>query len=639
MENDRVKFYSATDLSCRNNLMIAEQVIQRFDGTKVYDDVNEIIELYNIKCFFDHGLMKSWAAEKEDEYINIVRRFDSQIGKYFSRISDMNFLSVFEAVDITYTENFWYLLDSHKSYKHISPLVFKTSFSSGNFVLYEVLWQKQLVQHYGNALKELFLSDCVNAELLLAKYVVQQDRGTMTLYFPSEITKTEMEDIVIRYIESDNPNPNYLNLIFHGSKEFSFLNTTKLAAKRKYINTVERHSDSGGRFEYSIEVTFSDDQLEEKRIEYQNNRLIATYSTKWIKENRDSPTLLNNFIYLFDFTDLQYRSQLVHQVHMLTFTERFLNIKGRNQYFTCIKFNQLQSLSRLQMIAYRRCLQENHIRLEDVFTWFFMDYLKNEFDVEGFLVSMPSGEASFLEKCRSTASEIESILKQFKLFCEYKTIDHDLMQISSDPLLFKDVPSLLNRKYIYGKGDIYKSAVQYFFSDQTMLSYIPRLNKTYHCFYDLLCHEEVYLDDYHRFKFDVTWLQENGFLQIENGRKIKMHAGRVMTLKQLYEHGTLRTTYLYKLRESVKWMEKHDMIEYGSTLFSKPEQDYLNYLMNRSEFINGLELRNRYLHGTQSHNENEHELNYSIFLSVLALIIIKINEEFCLSEEWIKKDE
>ena len=35
-------------------------------------------------------------------------------------------------------------------------------------------------------------------------------------------------------------------------------------------------------------------------------------------------------------------------------------------------------------------------------------------------------------------------------------------------------------------------------------------------------------------------------------------------------------------------------LQYENTLFSRPEQDYLNYMLNKSEFSNGLDLRNKY---------------------------------------------
>ena len=85
----------------------------------------------------------------------------------------------------------------------------------------------------------------------------------------------------------------------------------------------------------------------------------------------------------------------------------------------------------------------------------------------------------------------------------------------------------------------------------------------------------------------------------------------------------------------IKNLKDNNKIKFGSTLFSIPEQKYLNYLFNKSEFSNGLDLRNKYLHGSHApaSAEDEHRINYYIFLRTLIFMVIKINEEFCLKEE------
>ena len=67
-----------------------------------------------------------------------------------------------------------------------------------------------------------------------------------------------------------------------------------------------------------------------------------------------------------------------------------------------------------------------------------------------------------------------------------------------------------------------------------------------------------------------------------------------------------------------------------STLFSIPEQQYLDYILNKATYSDGLELRNKYSHGTTSTNEIEYYKNYVEFLKIMVLIIIKINEELCM---------
>ena len=54
----------------------------------------------------------------------------------------------------------------------------------------------------------------------------------------------------------------------------------------------------------------------------------------------------------------------------------------------------------------------------------------------------------------------------------------------------------------------------------------------------------------------------------------------------------------------------------------------------RLEFVNGLEIRNKYIHGIQqvNMNEDEHKQNYYILLRLFVLLAIKINDEFCLRD-------
>lgn len=61
---------------------------------------------------------------------------------------------------------------------------------------------------------------------------------------------------------------------------------------------------------YGVEVSFAENQ-EEPIIEQEDKGIIkCSYSMKWIKDNLDYSTLLNNFIYLFNFVDLQMRITL-----------------------------------------------------------------------------------------------------------------------------------------------------------------------------------------------------------------------------------------------------------------------------------------------------------------------------------------
>lgn len=65
-------------------------------------------------------------------------------------------------------------------------------------------------------------------------------------------------------------------------------------------------------------------------------------------------------------------------------------------------------------------------------------------------------------------------------------------------------------------------------------------------------------------------------------------------------------------QEEAKIMQSENLVYFESTLFSKPEQDYFNFFLNKSEFTNGLDLRNKYVHGSQDKPEEIKNINLHI---------------------------
>ena len=56
----------------------------------------------------------------------------------------------------------------------------------------------------------------------------------------------------------------------------------------------------------------------------------------------------------------------------------------------------------------------------------------------------------------------------------------------------------------------------------------------------------------------------------------------------------------------------------------------MNYVLNKSEYSNGLDLRNKYIHSTYPLDTQQQEQDYISLLKILTVVILKINEEFCL---------
>ncbi len=635
----RVKFYSTTDLMCGYQLSRAENIMNSYDLDKVHYNINEIIEFYNICKYIDEEIfLKSWLAEDIANFKVIIKKYKSLIGKFLSSISDNNFADVFNVVDIEYKYDYWKLIEKYKVYERISSNILYNLLQESKLMLYKILGCKKIVDYYGQVIKMHLLFDEAAAELLLEKYEVNRINNKDEIHLPKELTQEDKEKIILNYIKSTNPNLNYLRMIvdIQSTKEFSITDRTRLKARKCAEEAESKLFDKDTWMCMETIVIFSENQEEAVKQKNDGQKLTFSYSLRWIKDNKDYNTLMNNFIYLFNFADVQARITLVNKLQEMEVLERDMFMHSKNAYSVGMVYRRKEALSQLQMVAYYQQLTSIGIRLEDIIEWFFESYVLEEFKITDFRIKMPSEHSLYIEKCRAVLPEMESILKQFSLFVEDNSIDHELLQMSSGHLIYKDIPSLLKKKYIYGKGDEFNLVSYYLFSDQCMLMYVERIGGKYHNFYDLLINEKVSLNDYPDYnQKKLNWLIEHRYIELDSDRFIKFcDTKSVFILRDLNINGVISYwRYPLYLRETIDNMEGQGIVEFESMLFSRAEQDYFNYHLNKSCFNNALDLRNMYSHGTQPNgdkSEDIHKFNYMIFLKLFILIIIKINDEFCI---------
>lgn len=633
-----VKFYSKNDLSNGINLKKAESIIENFSKEKEYFDVNEVIELYNIKLFFDNGIrLLEWTPQKYKALQSTVQSFMPSIGKFFSKLNVDNFEQIISNVDFLYRSDFFSLLDSFKVQERIPSSLIKEFLEQGKIRLHNILLCKNVTHHFQDVIREYMLENAETAEILLSNYLKKESKK---YYIPKCLSGKDKEKILKNYIDSPNANPNYLHLISisNPSPLLPFSDKTKLKARKAYEQYVEEMFKDSPGYCYGVNVTFSGSQSKEIVESYRNHILDFSYGTSWIRDNLDFPTLLNNFIFLFNFTDLQFRSQWYHRKSQQGTLEALAGIHGKSEYFTGIHFNLMSMLSIAQITNYSNELRKNHIELEAIIKWFFKEYLKEEFGVENYLFSAPSSQASYVEKCKLLAIEFERILKQFKLYVEDAEIDQDLLGISSTPVKFEDIPSMIPNKYLYPIEKECQPLMYLLFSDQSALYFTEKFQSKYHSFYELIKNESVFKSDFFEYQIpEIHYLIERKILSCDNHNQLFLNSKKARLLKDLYDNGVSRTDYVSKFLSEFDEQEQKAMFTFGSTLFSAPEQSYVNYMLNNSEFSNALALRNNYLHGTNSTDEKENRQDYYQILKLLILAVIKINEEFCFADEHLKK--
>lgn len=642
-EYDGVKFYSVQDWSTGENLEKAAKILESFNENEDYADINEVIELYNVQQLINSGAyLREWDEDIIDHYKKLSIPITKVLGKFFGKINDENFQLITRSVSIGYVENYWELFVKFKIYKKVSREMFAAYINAPETTLWILLQQEELVKYYGKELADVLRISEQTPRLVISKFLERHDLES-PYYFPKELNSTEYEGILQNYINSDTANLNHLQLLARtqSSKECPISDKLRLCAKRACDSYWEKHPFTGVHVGYGIGVEFADvsEIKSVKRLE--NNDYKITYDVKWLLENLDYPTILNNFRYVFEQFDDCWRSSLVSVKSQLGVFERTLFVRGVKDYIKGNNFDVMDNLSTMQVRGCYDILKSRDIRLEDVFKWFFEEYLPQEFGVNGFRFNPPSEGTTLVEKCRTIASEMDGVLKQFRMYVQDGEIDRELFEMSSEHIVFSNLSGFVKNKYAYGNSIDIQNEQFLLFSDQSHLCYIEKTKSRYTRFCDLLIQEDILLSDFFEYqKENIHWLIEKDIVIEKSDGYLELNGPKVFILKDLYDHDVICPQYYDdELKKIIdEWIMNGDL-RLENSLFSKPEQDYLNYELNKSSYSNGLDLRNKYAHSTYPENEKIQLVDYIRLLKIMILVITKINDEFCLREEICEKKE
>ena len=624
----------AACLLSTNIVQVLDDICSGADYSKITDS-NIIVEIYYAQQLIPSNLSQSiWDSTKLPLYRENISRMSSIIGKYMSSITDDNWGNILQETRFENKASLIDIFSIYKAYKRVSGKTIRNLLENQTISLYHILTQRTLVSQYSDEISQYMKSTPETAELLLT--LIEKDGGdSKKLLFPQALSKEDKTSILESYIDWDNANPNYIKLIKNssGNSSLKISDELKNAAQIRYNQMMDELFKKHPGIEYGIYVRFNENQTEVSNCRFEGNDLIASYSTRWIDSNPDFPTLLNNFIYVFGYVDSNFRSSFPAKKSELGIAETGLGVRGEREYTTGFAHQQFSSLYSLQMRGYCQYLNDTlGIDFEQIFKWFFNIYLSEEFNIDGFVFNASSEGTTTLEKIRNLASEIDGILKQFKLYCKHKHINRDLIIISSEHVPFEEVPSLVSSKYVYSGSAECQNIGRLLCSDQALLNYTPNHKGKYRNFLELVHAETLSFAEFFPFQREnILLLADYGTISIENGIIIP-NPNRMHILKELYENDVICLHHVLceDIRAEIEAMILAGELRTESTLFSTPEAQYLNYMLNKKEFSNGLDLRNRYIHSSYPLDDRQ-KLDYIELLKIMVLIIIKINDDICTS--------
>lgn len=629
MERRRIKYYSPSDLATSYNIHLAESLLKRIDFSSGLKNLNDVLELCSILKYIDVGLIGDWEAGIENDIKKMIKSF-------LSSIKTKSLSTLYLSVEKEYYSEFWEFITQYNIYKNFSNEEFYAFLNVERPHINFILQHKKIVKQFDTCLGVYFKNDPSNATIILDIYEADTFVNTEHLYLPTSITENDKEELLKDYIESDNPNVNYLELIttIINRKGLRISDKTKLLASKRFDKERNLLFENSHKFTTGISIEYSRYTCVESLVTHENGVTHLVYSYNWIKDNLDFNTLLNNFIYLFEYADEQMRITLTSKNSEAGITEKIFSIKGRNNYNANMFFHHKEYIADIQLHTYINLLKSFNINIENVLSWFFTDYLPEYFQVDNYSVTFPSSGTTYFEKCRTIVPELEGLLKKFNLLVENGYIDKDLLEISTNALSFSSCKSFFKKKYVYPKSKEFNQVCYLLFSDQCMLSYIENDKVTYRGFFDLIRKRTVRRSDYHDYvQNKIDWLLEKQILAENNNELVLKDISFIRIIYELYYYETINYVNIPTiLQRKVDELIAADYLYSEGTLFSQSEQDYLNYYLNRSKYGNSLDLRNRYVHGTQPQldkSSNVYYNHYLTFIKILIICIIKINDELC----------
>lgn len=646
-----VQFFSKDDLSVGYNLSMAEKRIKEISEGDKPTEIDRVVELWHIRRLFKENCrLQQWTDEDFNQLKTKVDGFDNVIAQFFNHIKPDEIRKEYESLQWGYKKAFWEIIDSFKLYKIIGEDILKEIIADNPNNLCYVLSCKGLVEKFKGTIREVLLNDNKSAELLLDEFTKKKDRHESKLFFPSNLTITDKEQIIDNYLDCNDPNLNYVRLISQVKNNNAGLvlspqtrlKAEKLASK---INEDFWKNNSRASLRWSTDIYFTDETEQALDVSFDENCNIIkyTYSVKYIEECNNIQRIGNCASY-FGWLNEHGLLNLVNKPCEASILEQICIDTGRFSYSTNTLFQQKNGLALYQLHGYNNVLRKLNSSFEKELKQYYESLLKEEFGYPGLAISFPRDNYSALEKCRILCPELDNVVKQYNIYVENDDIDKDLIRLSS-PIKVEDGISLFTNKYYEiaeQNNELHFILWDLFGASNSLLSYVkPFKDKNYNSFMDLLQKEnKVLYSNYQDFqKPYIDRLIDNSIIDVDTEGALHISDKRkIDVLKELWEFGVCSYWHYDELEQhfidelyNKKWLTKDDH------LLSKPERDYFSYYLDNSMFTNGPAYRNHYAHGSNppADDEDTHIEAYLVFLRLLAIIILKISDDLWLARKAI----
>lgn len=609
-------------------------ILDSFDASNNYD-LNQVLELSNIvQIVKSIERPTNITPEKFDEYRKETGAISRFVSSCFQQLDLNDIEKIFQSIWTYYSLDMLELLDRFDLLKKIPDSSVRNLLNKKLVSLIHILKCKGWVKKYNQVITDCMMNNKDAAEIIIKYYLRESFAERENITFPKALTEEKKISILNYYVnDAFEADSDYLELIENAPiiLGFNIDDRLRLKAKKAKEKYWEKHFSERSSFSYGSIASFQEiDGEKNESYNETDHHVYCTYSKKWVREHHDYPTLLNNFIFLFDFFDPELRCQFVLKKKS-TLDELLAKSEGIKHYPIRSQFTTERMICFTILSAYMRELEDYEISIEDLFDYFFNDYLKENFGISDFEFKKPSKAVSLSERIKLLYIEMDGILKQLKYYREDGRIDKELMAISSNPVRIGELKSFLEQKYAYLKAENLKEEMRFLFTFNLMFG-MNFVWNGYESLVQIISKEHLFVTDFAKpAQGWINWLVERGSLCLKDDGSLGLNIARCALLYDLYENEVVCFAHQKaKPGEILDELVKNEEVEVESAVFSRQERDYYNYVLNKKEFSNSLDLRNAFLHGSFYGTDEELQQAYIETLKIFIMIVVKANEEFCL---------
>lgn len=630
---ERAQFYPSNDLAYA---WFKDRVIEVLTTWQDADikDINDCIEVHECKRTIEvHEHI--FSESQIDVLHSRARTLFGLACKHASLLlKTASITDLYGMLEIQYCEQIWDFLVASDLYKQIDCDDFLRLLLGNPHTFGDIVKHKPLVDAFDSEITSAFIDNANIAAELIIRLLGSDNHFDGYIVLPKSLKNPAIDEMMLSYLESPNANLNHVRVLETWPREAlnaykpsaDVLVSAKKSASRLTAELFQ--SDAITSMRYGVGVLISPDQKPCKGIAVKGSTYTLSFSAEWISAYTDPGTILNNFIYVFDFVDSHGLLMAPSNKHERNALVETLGVHVREEYPKSMSFNMRNTQALSIVLAYRRFLLEAGTRLEEAVEWFFNDYIEDEFGISGFSISLPTEETSMFDKCKSIGPEIERVVKAFQLFVDRGEIDSDYfrhMQIKH----FESLPSLLGKKYLVEGKSLFRYG-NALFSDQSMLAHCPD-HRSFRSFIDAITTNDLTIADFYEgCSASLEELVNEGFICISVDGFIET-TPKTKLLYRVWQRGAFPMCLLpEELKATVDGLISERMLEYSEHLLTPNEADYMNFMFNDAKFSNSMALRNRYDHAdgaVSDPNSQGIEHDYCYLLTLLICLVLKINEE------------